>query len=279
MFIDTHCHINMMIKKNFDQPINTHELESAQLYIEQAHKAGVSFIINVGTSVIESQNCISLAKHYKNLFATVGIHPNDCTQEWKKDFNTIKEMVKDKEINKIVGIGECGIDLHYPNSDFKRQKDAFKAHIELALENNLALVIHSRDAYDETLSILGEFHADIKRATIHCFSYDLPFAQKVISWGFYIGIDAPITYPKNETLRSVVSSVGLDHSVLETDAPFLPPQHLRGKQNHPYHIKTIADYIANLLNVSFEQVASKTTNNALALFDIRENIFHDYKAL
>ena len=195
MLIDTHCHINMMVKKKFDIPLTSSEITSAQTIIDRAHSVGVEIIINVGTSLAESNNCIALAQKYPNLWATVGIHPNDCTSEWHNDFKRIISLVKNKQPNKIVGIGECGIDMHYPDYNLQRQKDAFNAHIELALEHNLALVVHSRDSYEETLRVLEKYKNDFKpgRGTIHCFSYDLAFAQEAIAMGFVIGIDAPIT--------------------------------------------------------------------------------------
>ncbi len=268
MLIDTHCHMNMMLKKNFESPLLQAEINAAQEIIAIARSHDVTTIINVGTSLIESRNCVALARHYETLFATVGIHPNDCTSSWSKDFEEIKKLAKNKGENKIVGIGECGIDLHYPDSNLPRQHDAFKAHVELALEYDLALVIHSRDAYDETLRILEEFKNDIKRATIHCFSYDQTFAQYAIDQNFVIGIDGPITYPKNDALRAVVKNTDLKNIVLETDAPFLPPQEIRGKQNHPLHIKTIAQEVARVKEVSYEEVAQQTTTNAKTLFKI-----------
>lgn len=268
MLIDTHCHLNMMIKKNFEVALSQAEIALAQEIITSARAHDVTTIINVGTSLIESHNCVILARSYETLFATVGIHPNDCTSNWQKDFEEIKKLAKNKDENKIVGIGECGIDLHYPDSNLPRQYDAFKAHVELALENDLALVVHSRDAYDETLKILEEFKKDIKRATIHCFSYDQIFADYAIENNWVIGIDGPITYPKNELLRSVVKNTDLKNIVLETDAPFLPPQEIRGKQNHPLHIKTIAQTIARVKEMSYENIAQQTTQNAKRLFNI-----------
>ena len=268
MLIDTHCHLNMIVKKKFDVTLSQAECDAAQMIVNQAAEHHVSTIINVGTSFVESENCVTLAQQYHACYATVGIHPNDCTSNWKEDFKKIAALARQKQKNKVIGIGECGIDLHYPHSNLPRQRDAFQAHIDLALEHDLALVIHSRDAYDETLRALEQFKHDIKRATIHCFSYDLMFAQQIIAWKWVIGIDAPITYPKNDVLRNVVSTIGLDHIVLETDAPFLPPHHLRGKENHPIHIYTIATYIANLLGMSVEEVAQKTTKNARKLFGL-----------
>ncbi len=270
MLVDTHCHLNMMVKKTFDVPLIEKNLLAVRQIITEADADQVSQIVNVGTSLIESQNCIMIAQQYPQVFATVGIHPNDCTQTWRKDITTIAGWVGNKKVNKIVGIGECGIDRHYQNYNLPRQYDAFKAQIELALENDLALVIHSRDAYDETLKILQEYKDDIQRLVMHCFSYDRPFAQTVIAWNFALGIGGTITYPKSNELQSIVSTIDLRHIVLETDAPFLPPQNIRGQQNHPKYIKEIAMFVAKLRNQSFDVIAKETTKTAQALFKISE---------
>ncbi|HMK32923.1 MAG TPA: TatD family hydrolase [Nitrosopumilaceae archaeon] len=265
--IDTHCHINMMIKSTFDTPLQHSDLPQAQLIVEQARLHNVDIIINVGTRAIENQNCVLLAHTFDSVFATVGIHPND-SDTWQNDFKLLKKWTAEKEKNKIVGIGECGIDMHYPGYNISRQKDAFKSQIELALEHNLALVIHSRDAYDETLHVLEEYKKTISRATMHCFSYDQAFATTVTSWGFVLGIGGTVTYPKNDTLRTIVKNISLKNIVLETDAPFLPPQAIRGKQNHPKEILTIAQYIADLRDETVETIAAETTKNALHLFGL-----------
>jgi TatD DNase family protein len=269
MLIDTHCHINMMVKNTFDTPLEKSDLPKAQTIIEQAHAAGVSVIINVGTRSVENANCVLLAQTFSSVFATVGIHPND-SDSWQEDFELLKKWVQKKEENKIVGIGECGMDMHYPDYNLNRQRDAFKAQIELALEHNLALVVHSRDAYDETLRILEEYKNNLSRATMHCFSYDQAFAKTVTDWDFMLGIGGTITYPKNNELRTIVASANLKNIVLETDAPFLPPQVIRGKQNHPQYIRNIAEYIAQLRGESFETIAQQTTQNALQLFNLKD---------
>ncbi len=269
MLVDTHCHLNIMIKENFDIPITKHLFEKAQQIIDDAAQSSVSTIINVGTSLIESKNSVMLAKQFPHVYATVGIHPNDCTPDWKTEFAQLKEMVHQPE-NKIVGIGECGIDRHYPDYNLQRQYDAFKAHIELALENNLALVIHSRDAYDETLRVIEEFAKNNLKGTMHCFSYDQSFADQTIAWGMKIGLGGTLTYPKNNELRAIAQTIDLSHIVLETDAPFLPIQSMRGKQNHPQYIKEIAQYLATLKAITFDQVAHQTTTNALTLFGLHQ---------
>lgn len=274
MFIDTHCHLNAMVKTTFDTSLTQENIAAAQAIAEDAKKNSVTTLINVGTSLIESKNCIELAKNINFLYATVGIHPNDCTDSWKKDFAELKQLVAKKIEYKIVGIGECGLDFHYPDYNKQRQIDAFIAQIELALTYDLAIVVHMRDAGHETLRILESFKGQITRGIIHCFSEDLSFAQQVIEWSFSLGIGGTITYPKNEYLRTVARTVPLQHIVLETDAPFLPPQSMRGKQNHPKNIILIAQYLAELRSEAFESIGTITTDNAQNIFKIHNNHPH-----
>ncbi len=257
-----------MVKDSFDTPLSEHDIALAKKIIEQAAANDVNIIINVGTSIIESKNCIKLAEHFKNNYAVVGIHPNDIGNDYKNELKTIDSWAQNKEQLKIVGIGECGLDFHYPDYKIQLQKDVFRAQIELALKHNLALVVHTRDARDETLSVIEEYHKEIKHGIIHCFSEDLSFAQQVIDWGFCIGLGGTITYPKNHHLREVATTVPLSSIVLETDAPFLPPQSLRGKKNAPANIQLIANYLAELRNMSTEEVAKKTTQNACKIFGL-----------
>lgn len=268
MLVDTHCHLNMMIKSDFDVPLKKTALPDAQSIIDQAAADEVSIIVNVGTSLVESKNCVMLAREFESVYATVGIHPNDATDEWRSELKELDELLKDKERNKIVGIGETGIDRHYPDYNLQRQVDAFRAQIEMALAHDMGLVVHSRDAYDETLRVLEEYARHEPRGVMHCFSYDQGFADQVIAWGFKLGIGGTITYPKNNELRSVVKAVKLSDIVLETDAPFLPIQSMRGKKNAPKYIKAIAEYIAELRMQPFIDVELETSKAAKKLFSL-----------
>ncbi len=268
MLVDTHCHLNMMVKKDFDVPLTASQIAQAATIADDAQESGITTIINVGTSFIESKNSLLLAKKIKQVFATVGIHPNDATHAWQKELKELELLLKEKAKHKIVGVGECGIDRHYKGYDLQRQYDAFKAQIELALTYDVGLVIHSRDAYDETLRFLEEYIRHDPRAIMHCFSYDTTFAEQVIAWKFKLGIGGTITYPNNEELRRVVAAIRLNDFVLETDAPFLPPQAIRGKQNSPTQIKVIAEYIADLKKESVAAIAEQTTLNAQQIFQL-----------
>ena len=272
MLIDTHCHINLMVKDNFDTLLQSSNLPDVKKIITQAEDNGISTIINIGSSHIDNQDSLMLARAFDSIFITVGLHPNDGIKEWERDLKEIKQWLQKKDEYKIVGIGECGIDMHYPDYNLNRQRDAFKAQIELALDHNLALVVHSRDAYDETLRTLEEYKNNISHAVMHCFSYDQAFGKTVTDWDFLLGIGGTITYPKNNELRAIVATTDIKNIVLETDAPFLPPQIIRGKQNHPQYIRNIAEYIAQLRNESFESIAQQTTKNALKLFGLNDRI-------
>lgn len=268
MLIDTHCHLNMIVKKDFDRPLTEEEINLAKFYIDNAYENNVKRIVNVGTSLTESLNCINLAKKYKHVYATIGIHPNDLTKDWKKELQELNKLIKNKEENKIVGIGETGMDFHYPEYKIQTQKDAFKAQIEMSLENNIGLVVHTRDAAEETLEVLSEFKGQIKKGIIHCFSENLDFAKEVIKMKFAIGLGGTITYPKNEHLREISKAVKINDIVLETDAPFLAPQSIRGQQNTPKEILTIANFLTELRNENLESVEEETTERASFIFNL-----------
>jgi TatD DNase family protein len=266
MLTDTHCHINIMIKKEFDVPMPSNFKELTQPIIEAAKQANITRIVNVGTSVPESQNCIDLAQAFDNCWATIGTHPNDLKKNWRDDVVTYKKWLTAKETYKIVGIGEIGLDYHYPNYDKQMQYDGFRAQIELALEHELAIVIHTRDAGPEVLHVLEEYKNDGVRGIIHCFSEDQDFADFAIELGFVLGIGGPLTYPQNDTLRKIFKTVPLDKIVLETDSPFLPPQSIRGKRNSPAQIATIAQALADLRGLTLEEVSTATQTTTDTVF-------------
>lgn len=271
MLIDTHCHINTMVKEKFDEILTSDQIIQADCIINQAQDVTVDKIINVGTSYSESNNCVTLATQYPACYAAIGIHPNDCTSSWYKDLNEMKQQWFHKETErhkefKIVAIGECGLDRHYPDYNIIRQKDAFKSQIELALEYALPVIVHTRDAGDETLRVLEEYVPNKVTGVIHCFSEDQSFANTVLEWEFLLGIGGPLTYPKNNALRAIFKTVPLESIVLETDAPFLPIQAMRGKPNHPKYIAAIAEFLAELRNEPLERIAEITTKNAQQLF-------------
>lgn len=268
MFIDTHCHLEMLAHKGETVALTSEEIQQAKIFIDRAHANAVEKIITIGTSLVDSLNCIAIAQAFPNVYATVAIHPNDITSAWLADMKALKALVAARATNKIVAIGECGIDLYHNKETLILQKDVFRAHIDLALETGLPLSIHSRDAFDEILSVFDEYKNTQLKGVMHCFTGDCAFAHEVMRRGFFLGIGGTVTYPKNNTLRDVVKAVRLDRIVLETDAPFLAPQYKRGKENEPAEIKAIGEYLATVLDVDVNEVALTTTNNAEYVFGI-----------
>lgn len=238
-------------------------------FIKNAEKQNVFKIINVGTDLVESQSCIEIAHLFEPCYAIIGMHPADkALDNYKEELKDIFSLVHH---SKVVGIGECGIDLYHKTNPYSVQEKVFKEQIEFALQHNLPLSVHSRDASEETLNCLLPYKQEKNlRGVIHCYAYDKSYAQEFINLDFVLGIGGTATYPKNTAIREAILHVGLKHIILETDAPYLAPQEIRGKKNEPAHIALIAKYLANLFEVSQEFVAQTTTNTASHIFNFEK---------
>ena len=250
MYIDTHCHLS---KEDYDD---------IDLIINDNRKAKIDAIIISGCtkeSIIES---LELSKKYNDLFVTIGYHPSESNFTNTEDINVLKKQLLE---DKVVGIGEIGLDYHYGKENIEEQKKLFRDQLKIAEELDLPVVIHSRDATEDTINILKEF--DVK-GIIHCFSGSVETAREYIKMGFLLGIGGVVTF-KNSNLYKVVEEVGLSNIVLETDSPYLTPSPYRGEKNSSKYIPIIASRISEILNVSIEEVAKITTNNAKTLFDLK----------
>lgn len=272
MFIDTHCHLDMIVKKEFDTHIDAHQMRLVADVIDEAREHQVEKIITIGTSLIGSANAIAMAKQYPGVYATVGIHPCDAQELGAPGIitmnDTMHRWLKEKEKHKIVAIGEIGLDFYHKPFNRRLQEDFFKAQLELAVVYALPVIIHSRDATDEVLEIIEPYVLGGLRGVLHCFGHGIEVAHKVMAWGWFVGIDGPITYPKNDALRAEVKEIPLEYIVLETDAPFLPPQSFRGKTNKPAYIGLIAQELASVKGCSIACVKDITTRNAMTLFGL-----------
>jgi len=253
--IDTHCHLDF---PQFDS--------DRDQVIQNALVSGVCFIINVGSSIKGSLNSVELAKKYDCIYATVGIHPHDADAFNEKARSGLKLL---SLMDKVVAIGETGLDYYRNLSERGKQRELFIASINLAAEVNKPLVIHSRQAEDETLAIMKDYH--VKRAVIHCFSSDADFLEKCLSMGLNVSFTCNITYKKAENLRECVKRVPLDRIFLETDAPYLPPEGERGKRNSPLGVIMLAREIARIKEADIEEVSRVTTQNAKSFFRLRDN--------
>ncbi len=254
--IDTHCHLDMSAYK--------HDLESV---LANAQEKGVSTIITIGIDIKSSQKAVSLARQHKNIFATVGIHPHEATHCNDDMLHQLSDLGKD---SKVVGYGEIGLDYAKKYSPPDVQQDVFYKQLLLAKKLKKPVIIHDRDAHKDTLKLLRKAGDFPQGGVMHCFSGNVKLAQQVIELGFMISIPGVVTFKNAKELQKVVKNIDIQHILVETDGPFLAPVPFRGKRNTPDKLLYTAKKIAEIKNISLEQVANKTTANAIKLFKLPE---------
>lgn len=258
MLIDTHTHI---ADPEFDA--------DREAVIERALSAGVRKMVLIGTDLASSQRAVTLAAQYPFFWATVGLHPHEAKS---LDENLLQAIEKLAEHPKVVGLGETGLDFHYNYSSPEEQRRAFIEQIRLAKRKRLPLVIHTREAWDETFKILeeegGRSHAAEFGGVFHCFTGDGAVAEKAVQFGFYLSFSGIMTFPKAIPLQQAAAAVDLSRLLIETDAPYLAPQGYRGKRNEPAYVRAVAEKIAQIRNTPFEKIAETTSANAERLFTL-----------
>jgi TatD DNase family protein len=259
MFIDSHAHI--------DGPEYDDDREEV---IQRAHDAGVDAILNVGTGDPHSgslERAVDLAEQHDDIFAAVGVHPHDARLFDDKAEQRIRKLVQSSK--RVIAWGEIGLDYHYDNSPREIQRQAFNRQLELAREVDLPVIIHTREADEDTIQILKDsYGSNTKGGIMHCFGGTPALAESAIALGFLISFSGNITFKKAEDIRAVASSLPLDKILIETDCPYLTPVPFRGKRNEPARVVEVAREVANLHNVTLEEVARTTTNNFLSFFGI-----------
>jgi TatD DNase family protein len=256
MLIDTHAHL---FYPNFNGELDK--------IIDRAKSAGVGYIIVPATDLASSARAIELAERYDSIYATVGIHPHD-TSEWTNDLITkLEELANHK---KVVAIGEIGLDYYYDFSPRAAQIKAFESQIELALKLNLPIIVHNRDSNEDIMSYARKYKDSGLRAQYHCFAGSIEDARELVELHHYISFTGNITFKKADSLRKVLSRVAVENLLLETDAPFMTPIPHRGERNEPAYIKLIAEKIAEVHNLTIEDVARTTSYNAHKLFGLGE---------
>ncbi|MDR0855983.1 MAG: TatD family hydrolase [Clostridiales bacterium] len=233
--------------------------------LDNMRAAGVCAAVVVGYDMPSSRTGLALSHTYKNLFCVPGIHPHDAKNATESDYAELLRMSADE---RVIGIGETGLDYHYDLSPRDVQRRVFVRHIGVAHEARLPLVVHIREAYEDALAVLSEARGLLNAGClIHCFSGDLAVANKLVDAGFYLAFGGAITYKRNEReAAAVLRSIPRARALLETDAPYLSPEPYRGKRNEPAHVKIVAEAVARAWGTESEEVASVTTANALRLF-------------
>jgi len=252
IFTDTHTHLYL---NHFDN--DRHEVVSTAIH------NGVKYMLlpNIDSETV--QGMLELCNTFpKNVFPMIGLHPTDVKENFEEELQRIEDWLS-KE--KFFAIGETGIDLFWDKTFLEQQKNSLRKQISWAKTHQLPIVLHVRDSYDEVFEVLeSEMDSQLK-GVFHCFTGTQAQAEKIIGWDFKLGIGGVLTYPKSG-LDQVLKAVSMDHIVLETDSPFLPPVPFRGKRNQSVYVKNIAQKLADIKNVSIEEVAHTTTMNAVKLF-------------
>lgn len=255
MFIDTHAHIYLdRFEEDFDE------------VIEKALASNVKQIYMPNIDVETIDSVFLCAEKYPNVcFPMVGLHPCSVSKEWESQLSALRPYLKREG---VIAVGEIGIDLFWDKTLEKEQRLAFNTQIEWALENDLPIVIHSRNAIDISIEIVRDMQNGDLKGVFHCFDQSLDHAKQILDLGFLVGIGGVSTYKKNNAIREVISQIPLTSIILETDAPYLPPVPYRGKRNEPSYIPIIAKQVAELHNRPISNIQSITSQNAQALFNL-----------
>jgi TatD DNase family protein len=258
MLIDSHAHIDLA----------TFDKDREQVFA-RARRGGVRVVINVGLDAESSRASLEMAKQYDDVFSTVGFHPHEASKMGAEDLKTLAELAQD---DRVVAVGEIGLDFYRNLSSRRSQEKAFRRQLDLAVELGLPVVVHCRQAHREVFKILSAWVKSTlsvgrrRRGVIHCFSGDIELAQRYIDIGFYISLAGSVTYPSAGDLVQVAREMPLNRLLLETDSPFLAPQAYRGKRNEPAYVALIAEKVAQVREVPREKVAEAAAKNTISLF-------------
>jgi TatD DNase family protein len=251
VIIDSHCHLDYEpLVNNIDQ------------VLLNAKNNNIISLLTIGTSLESSKKVLNIVDKYPNVYGSIGIHPNSTTGH----LNDLDKLIDiKKKSKKIIGFGETGLDYFYKRSEKRDQIFSFEKHIEFAISENVPVIIHTRDADEDTISIIKKYYNRTK-FLIHCFTGSLEFAKNLLNLECLISFSGIVTFKNSNQLRNVVKYVPLERMLIETDSPYLSPDPLRGKSNEPANVKIVGENIAKIKEISFEEVAKLTTENFKKLF-------------
>lgn len=254
MLVDSHCHLDCIDLADFDNNFDS--------LIQHTLNAGIEHMLCVSINLKKYPQMLEKVRRYPNISVSAGMHPMaDETDEFSRDYLT--ELASDE---KVVAIGETGLDYYYHKDDPQWQQERFRAHIQVANQLNKPVIVHTRDAGNDTLDILRQENADRCGGVIHCFTETQAFANQAIEMGMMISISGIVTFKNADALRAVAKSVPDEHLLIETDAPYLAPIPFRGKQNQPAYVRYVAEALAEVRATTVEHIAEITRNNFYRLF-------------
>lgn len=249
MFTDTHCHIYKEYYDDLDE------------IVSNAKNNGINRMISNGCDNKTNKEVLETIKKFSEVYGAIGIHPENVNEYKSEDIDFIKNNLKNE---KIVAIGEIGLDYHYTKENREEQIKLFETQLQIAKDHRMPVIIHSREATDDMLRILKKYEL---KGVIHSFSGSLDTAKEYIKLGYLLGINGVVTF-KNCKLKEVLENISIDNIILETDSPYLTPEPFRGKRNEPARILNVAEFVAKLYKVSLEDLSKITNNNIKRVFDI-----------
>jgi TatD DNase family protein len=255
MFIDTHTHLQFESYNN-----------DRELVIQRAIKNNIDAIITIGTDITSSEQVVDIAHRFAIIFAAVGVHPNDSQDIDEIKLSNIKELATEE---KVIAIGEIGLDYYHDSTSKKKQEESLRAQIRIAHELDLPLILHNREAHSDILQILQDEKAEKLGGVFHSFTGDIKFLETVLADNYYVSFTGPVTF-KNANYNKLIDCVPLEQLLLETDSPFLSPVPFRGKRNEPAYLNYIAEKIAQVKGISVERLANITTENSDNLFHLKD---------
>lgn len=256
MIFDTHAHYD---DEKFDS--------DREDLLASMEEHGIGTIVDVGSNMETSAWIVEAVKRYPMMYGAVGVHPSDTAKMTEKDIDTLKQY---STMDKIVAIGEIGLDYYWDEPERKIQQKFFEAQMQLAREVDLPMIIHSRDAAQDTKDMMKNAHAEDIGGVIHCFSYSKEMAREFLNMGFYIGIGGVVTFKNAKTLKEVTAYAPLDRIVLETDCPYLAPEPNRGKRNSSLNLNYVAEAISQIKGIDKEELIAVTEENARRLYRMKE---------
>lgn len=251
--VDSHCHLDMLDTEA--------ALPTIPAFIDRAMAEDVGYFLNVCVSISEFSKNLQTAMSYSNVVASVGLHPND--QDEEVDLQTLIDLAQHE---KVVAIGETGLDYYRSTGDIEWQKDRFRRHIHAARTVKKPLIIHTRAAKQDTINILREEKAQDIGGVIHCFTEDWEFAKQALDLGFFVSFSGIVTFKNALDIQDAAGKVPMDRMLIETDCPYLAPVPKRGKPNEPAYLRHTAEFLAKMRQLSLDEFAATTTSNFFALF-------------
>jgi TatD DNase family protein len=253
--VDTHAHLN-------DEQYN----DDLPEVLKRASQSGVATVVCAGDTVASSRRAVDLARQYQDLYAAVGLHPENVSQANPDYLEELRSLADNK---RVVAIGEIGLDYYHDPSSASLQSRVFREQLQLAGEMSLPVLIHDREAHGDIMTILKDY-SGLPGVVLHCFSGELSMADACLERGFYLGVGGALTYPRNNSLREIVARVPLNRLLLETDCPYLAPQPWRGKRNEPSYLPVVLQLLAEIKGIAVEEAAAVSTLNARDFFRLSE---------